>query len=132
MDVINVAAAIIWKDDRILVAERPHGKPRGGFWEFPGGKREPGETMEETLIREVKEELGLECRKILPWQVTRHQYPDMLVELHFMHVLEFSGEPAPYDGQVLRWASKDEALGLPFLPADAKVLEDLPRSKPVE
>ncbi len=130
MEVTKVAAAVIWKDGLILVTQRPPGKPRAGLWEFPGGKMEHGETIEQTLIREVKEELGLDCRELLPWQVIRHQYPDMMVELHFIHVLEFSGTPTPHDGQDLRWVSKAEALKLPFLPADAAILAALPAAKP--
>lgn len=93
-----------------------------GFWEFPGGKREPGETMEEALVRELREELGIACGRLLPWTRLRHAYPDMQVVLHFIHVLDFSGEPEARDGQELRWVSPEEAAGLDFLPADTAVV----------
>lgn len=125
MPVTRVAAGILWKGDRFLAARRPDDKPRGGFWEFPGGKQEPGEDMKETLVREIKEELDLNVGSAELWKVFRHQYPDMLVELHFMHVCEFSGTPFPLDGQELRWLTPEEARALPFLPADKEILEEL-------
>lgn len=123
--VTRVAAAVLWKGDRFLAARRPDGKSRGGFWEFPGGKQEPGEEMQNTLIRELREELDLTVVRAVPWKVFRHQYSDMLVELHFMHVHQFSGTPFPLDGQELRWLTPEEARALPFLPADREILEEL-------
>ena len=95
MKTIQVAAGIIWREGRFLAARRPEGKPRAGFWEFPGGKQEPNESIEETLRRELREELGIVCAAPVPWRTISHAYPEMTVVLHFMHVTEFSGEPAP-------------------------------------
>ena len=120
---IQVAAGIIWRNGRFLAAKRPEGKPCAGFWEFPGGKQEPGESMEETLRRELREELGIDCGAPVPWEVIRHDYSDVRVILHFMHVTEFSGEPSSHDGQELRWVTPTEARELPFLPADIAVVE---------
>lgn len=125
MPVTRVAAGVLWKGDRFLAARRPDDKPRGGFWEFPGGKQEQGEDIQETLIRELREELDLTANRVVPWKVFRHQYPDMMVELHFMHVHEFFGTPFPLDGQELRWLTPEEARALPFLPADKEILEEL-------
>ncbi len=122
MTTIEVAAGIIWRGDRFLAAKRPEGKPRAGFWEFPGGKREHGESMEETLHRELREELGIACASVMPWRTFSHDYPEMTVILHFMHVTEFFGEPAPHDGQELRWITPEEARLLPFLPADEGIV----------
>jgi 8-oxo-dGTP diphosphatase len=122
---VDVAAGIIWQGERFLAARRPEGKPRAGFWEFPGGKRESGESMEDALRRELREELSIECGPVLPWRVLCHEYPDLRVTLHFLHVLEFQGLPRSNDGQELRWVHPDEARDLPFLPADIAVVRDI-------
>lgn len=118
MKTLRVAAGVLWKEQRFLAARRPEGKPRAGYWEFPGGKQEPGETMEQTLRRELREELGITRLTIAPWRTVTHEYPEVTVVLHFMHVTAFSGEPRPRDGQELRWVTPEEARLLPFLPAD--------------
>lgn len=125
MPSIEVAAGVIWRHARFLAALRPEGKPRAGFWEFPGGKREPGESIEQTLIRELREELGIVCGRILPWRSLRHDYPDQSVTLHFLHVLDFEGEPEPRDGQELRWITPEEAPSLNFLPADKALVAEI-------
>lgn len=122
---IEVAAGVIWRHGRFLAAQRPQGKPRAGFWEFPGGKREQGETIEDALKRELYEELGITCGRLLAWQRVSHAYPDVRVNLHFIHVLDFTGEPEPRDGQILRWVAPDEAPSLDFLPADREIVTQL-------
>lgn len=122
---VQVAAGIIWEDGRFLAALRPKGKPRAGYWEFPGGKQEPGESMRETLCRELLEELDIICEAVQPWQTLSHDYPDVRVVLHFMHVTAFTGAPVPRDGQELRWVTPEDARLLPFLPADKAVVEAL-------
>lgn len=96
-----------------------------GCWEFPGGKQEAGESMEETLRRELREELGIERLTLIPWRTLTHAYPKMTVVLSFMHVTAFAGEPVPREGQELRWLTPEEARRLPFLPADEPVLAAL-------
>ncbi len=125
MKSIEVAAGIIWKEGRFLAAKRPKDKPRGGYWEFPGGKREAGESMIQALCRELREELAIDGVAASPWRVVTHDYGDMRVELHFMHVLAFTGEPEARDGQELRWVSPEEAQSLSFLPADEAVIADI-------
>lgn len=127
---VKVAAGIIWQQGRFLAAKRPEGKARAGYWEFPGGKQETGESMEDALRREIKEELEVSCGIVLPWRVCSHEYSDVSVELHFMHVLDFQGTLAANDGQELRWVLPEEALALNFLPADRDVLAIL--SMPAE
>jgi len=121
----HVACGIIWQGETFLAAERPKGEPRGGYWEFPGGKREPGETIRETLVRELREELGIECLEIEDYCSLKHRYRDIAVTLHFMHVVRFAGQPAPILGQTLRWVTVEEARALRFLPADLQILEGL-------
>lgn len=125
MHTVQVAAGVIWQGGRFLAAKRPEGKPRAGFWEFPGGKQEFGESMEETLRRELREELGITCGTILPWRTLSHEYPDLHVTLFFMHVLDFQGTPMPHDGQELRWVTPEEAPALCFLPADREIILDI-------
>ena len=122
MKTIQVAAGIVWRQGRFLAARRPEGKDRAGYWEFPGGKQEPGESMEEALRRELREELGISCVAVAPWRTVTHDYPEMTVVLHFMHVTAFSGEPVPHDGQELLWVTPEEARLRPFLPADEGVV----------
>lgn len=131
MNKVRVAAGIIWRGERFLAAKRPPGKLLPDYWEFPGGKQEPGERIEDTLARELREELGIVCRKIVPWQSLTHEYPERLVRLDFMHVLEFSGEPSAKEGQTLCWVSPEEARLLPFLPADEPVIAALRRPGPI-
>lgn len=121
MRAVDVAAGIIWREGRFLAALRPEGRPRAGFWEFPGGKRETGENIEQALRRELAEELGIACGRLLPWKIHDHAYPDVRVVLHFIHVLDFAGEPFPRDGQELRWVAPREAPALNFLPADREI-----------
>lgn len=122
---IQVAAGIVWRQGRFLAARRPEGGTRAGFWEFPGGKREQGESIEQALIRELEEELGISCSVVAPWKSLFHDYPDTRVHLHFMHVTDFSGDPSPRDGQELRWVSPGEARELNFLPADRAVVAEV-------
>ncbi len=122
---VRVAAGLIWRQGRFLAARRPEGKAFAGFWEFPGGKREEGESMEQALCRELAEELGIACVAVTPWRTLLHTYPELRVELHFMHVTVFSGEPEARDGQLLRWVTPEEARALPFLPADVGILAEI-------
>ncbi|WP_165175140.1 (deoxy)nucleoside triphosphate pyrophosphohydrolase [Desulfovibrio sp. ZJ369] len=129
---IEVAAGIIWRNGRFLAAQRPTDKPLEGYWEFPGGKLEGGESPAEALARELAEELGIGVRKAAFWQSLSHSYAErgFRVRLHFFHVTAFTGEPCPAEGQNLRWISPAEAAHLPFLPADAGVLAQLPPQGP--
>lgn len=122
---VQVAAGIIWREGRFLAAKRPEGKPRAGFWEFPGGKQEEGESIEATLRRELDEELGITCAALVPWKRVEHAYPELRVILHFLHVTAFQGEPAARDGQELRWVTPEEARALSFLPADREVVANV-------
>lgn len=124
LPVVDVAAGILWREGRLLAAQRPHGKPLAGFWELPGGKLEAGESPAQALARELAEELGVTVREARFWRRTEHDYPErgIRVRLHFFHVPEFSGEPTAREGQALAWVTPEEAAALHFLPADADIL----------
>jgi 8-oxo-dGTP diphosphatase len=124
--VTRVAAAVIIRaDGDVLLAQRPQGKPYAGYWEFPGGKLEQGETPRHALARELLEELGLEVVRAAPWLVQRYDYPHADVELHFFRVLAWRGEPASHDGQAFAWQSPGAIGVAPLLPANTRVLAAL-------
>jgi 8-oxo-dGTP diphosphatase len=120
-------AAVIERNDAFLVARRQAGTHLAGYWEFPGGKLNDGETLEQGLQREIKEELNtgiLEMQKIFE---TSHTYPEGLVELHFYRCA-LTGTPQPMLGQELRWVPRSELASLEFPPADAELIAELTRS----
>jgi 8-oxo-dGTP diphosphatase len=121
---IDVVAAVIWRDGRFLAARRPEGKPQARFWEFPGGKVEPGESLERALARELDEELGIAPTEMAFWREARHAYPHLRVRLHFFHVYGFTGRVVPREGHELRWLAPG-AADVPFLEADAGIVAQL-------
>ncbi len=129
---IRVAAGVVWRRGRdgaceALCCQRPQGKPMAGFWEFPGGKLEPGEDAPQALARELKEELGITVRRALPWKSFVHDYPerDLRVHLFFFNVAAFEGEIVPREGQAFAWKPPRDAGLLGFLPADASIVREL-------
>jgi 8-oxo-dGTP diphosphatase len=127
-DAVIVAAAIVERAGRFLLTRRLKGTHLEGTWEFPGGKCQPGETMEACLIRELHEELAVAGRIERLMLVTRHTYPERSVELHFFLTV-LDGDPAPQLGQEMRWASRDELAELSFPEADAEVIRLLTRPR---
>jgi len=123
---LHVAAAIILRPDgQVLLAQRPAGKAYAGYWEFPGGKLEAGETAREALDRELSEELGITVRGAAPWLVQRFRYPHAHVLLHFFRVFEWEGEPVGHDGQAFVWQTPGRFNVAPLLPANTFVLRAL-------
>lgn len=123
---IDVAAAVIQRPDgRFLLAQRPAGKVYAGYWEFPGGKIEPGEPSERALARELHEELGIDVRAAYPWIRREYVYPHGHVRLHFFRVVAWSGEPLPREEQAIAWQTLDATMAAPMLPANAPVLAAL-------
>jgi len=123
---LHVAAAIIQRPNgQVLLAQRPAGKAYAGYWEFPGGKLEPGETPRAALDRELAEELGLAVRSAAPWLVQRFRYPHAHVLLHFFRVFDWSGEPVGHDGQAFVWQTPGNFDVQPLLPANTFVLRSL-------
>jgi len=122
---VRVVAGIIWQDGRYLAVQRPEGKHHAGLWEFPGGKVEPGESLEAAMIRELGEELGISAESLEYWREKDHTYPRGSVRLYFFHIHAFKGVPHPLEGQGLCWVTPAEALGYAFLEADLDIVADL-------
>ena len=124
--IVRVAVAILRRaDGRVLLAQRLAGTPYPGYWEFPGGKLEPGESAPQALARELHEELGIEVERASPWLVRRHSYPHAEVELNFFRVFEWRGEPHGRDGQAIAWQATGAFDVEPLLPANAAILRAL-------
>ena len=122
--IVVVAAAVIERDGCFLVTRRQAGVHLAGYWEFPGGKCDGGETLAACLARELREELALDADVGEEILCTSHHYPDRSVELHFLRCAA-RGEPAPQQGQQLRWAGRGDLAGLAFPAADAELIARL-------
>ena len=123
---IHAAVAVLQRSDGfVLLAERPKGKPWAGWWEFPGGKIESGESPEQALQREIQEELGIKITAINPWIVRTFSYPEKTVKLHFFIVTQWQGEPQPVEGQALSWQAPANLTVTPMLPANLPVIAAL-------
>ena len=124
---IQVAAGLIVRDGRYLVARRKPDAHLGGLWEFPGGKRKRGESLSECLRRELREELGVEITEPRLVQVVRHAYPDKTVEIHFFACAIAEGQVQALGCDAVRWVTPGEMAGLEFPPADQALIERLCR-----
>ena len=118
---ICVVAAVILRDDRYLVTRRQKGVQLEGYWEFPGGKVDPGETDEAALVREIREELdaGVEVGRLV--LATTHHYPERSVSLAFYECV-LTGTPTPLLGQEMRWVAPAGLTSLAFPPADEELI----------
>jgi 8-oxo-dGTP diphosphatase len=122
---IEVSAALIFHSGRLLITQRHARSHLGGLWEFPGGKREAGETFEQCLVREIREELGVEISVGELFEEIAHAYPEKSVRLKFFICKLLSGEPQPLDCAALKWVAKTELAAFEFPAADAQLLEKL-------
>jgi len=122
--VVVVAAALIDADNRVLLAERPKGKPLEGLWEFPGGKIDLNERPEDALIRELKEELGVEVKApcLAPLTFASHTYRDFHLLMPLYVCRKWEGFVQPLDGQALKWVRAKDLRAYPMPPADAPLI----------
>jgi 8-oxo-dGTP diphosphatase len=118
--VLVVAVALIDADGRVLLAERPAGKPMAGLWEFPGGKVRAGETPEAALIRELKEELGIDVTAscLAPFTFASHGYEDFHLLMPLYVCRRWQGVVSPHEGQRLTWVRPERLADYPMPPAD--------------
>ncbi len=113
---------LIRPDGAMLLTSRPEGKPYAGYWEFPGGKLEAGETVEQALRRELIEELGVTIAAAPVWKVTEHDYPHALVRLHWCRVYDWTGDFEMREGQSMSWERLPISV-TPVLPGAYPVLQ---------
>jgi 8-oxo-dGTP diphosphatase len=124
--IVEVAAAVLQKPDgTFLLAQRPPDKIWAGYWEFPGGKIESGETPLHALVRELREELGIEVQAAYPWLTRVYAYPHATVRLNFFRVTAWSGELHPHEGQQFSWQHVHDVTVAPVLPANDAILRAL-------
>jgi 8-oxo-dGTP diphosphatase len=119
-----IAAALFDAQRRVLIAERPVGKHMAGWWEFPGGKVAAGESDAQALVRELREELGVDARPLAEIMTLTHEYPDRVVDLVLWRA-SATGEPHGLDGQQLKWVACDSLGAERLLPADRPFIEAL-------
>jgi 8-oxo-dGTP diphosphatase len=125
--VLVAACALIDSDNRVLLAQRPAGKPMAGLWEFPGGKVELGETPEATLIRELAEELGITVKAdcLAPLTFASHDYETFHLLMPLYVCRRFWGTPMPREGQKLKWVRPRDMRNYPMPPADEPLIAHL-------
>jgi len=125
--VFVAACALVDTDGRVLIAERPAGRPMAGLWEFPGGKVEAGETPEATLIRELKEELGIVVKEacLAPLTFASHGYPDFHLLMPLYVCRRWEGTVTALEGQKLAWVRPNRLRDYPMPPADVPLISHL-------
>lgn len=118
----EVVAALIWNENKFMICQRPAHKARGLLWEFVGGKVESGETKEQALIRECREELGITVAVGGIFMDVIHEYPDLTVHLTLFHATVANGEPKKLEHNDIKWITPGEIPNYNFCPADVKIL----------
>ena len=122
---VEVVAALIWNGDKFMVCQRPAGKARGLLWEFAGGKVEPGETREQALLRECREELAVTLSIGKPFMDVTHEYPDITIHLTLFNAAIAEGVPRKLEHNELRWITPEEIPQYEFCPADRVILKKI-------
>jgi len=120
---LDVTAGVIWDGDKILITKRPPGSHMEGYWEFPGGKKESGESLEQCLKRELREELGLEVKVTDRLGTICHEYDDRVVRLHSFNCYVIGGQAVARESQEMRWVKARDLERYLFPPPDAKVIK---------
>lgn len=122
---LEVVAACLVKGERFLLCRRPMHKARGGQWEFPGGKVEPGETKQQAIVRELREELNIEVRALEEAAQVEHCYPDLSIHLTLLRTELINGTPELLEHSALKWVTFEEAEKLDLCPADHYLVKQL-------
>lgn len=123
--ITEVVAALIWQDDKFMICQRPPYKARGLLWEFVGGKVEHGETREEALIRECREELGVILSVGDVFMDVFHEYPDICVHLTLFNATVFQGTPEKLEHYDIQWITPADIPNYNFCPADEEILKKI-------
>lgn len=126
-ELVDVSAALIFRDAKLLITQRYKGAHLGGLWEFPGGKRETAETFEQCLVRELREELGIKANVGKLFEEITHVYTDKIVHLKFFLCELTEGNPRPLGCAAVKWVGKSELDHCDFPAADARLLDKLKR-----
>jgi 8-oxo-dGTP diphosphatase len=121
----EVVAALIWQGDQFMICQRPAHKARGLLWEFVGGKVEPGETKEQALIRECREELAVTLAVGDVFMDVTHEYPDLTVHLTLFHATSAEGIPQKLEHNDIQWITPAEIPNYSFCPADVEILKKI-------
>ena len=122
---VEVVAGLIWKDGKFMICQRPENKARALLWEFVGGKVEKGESREDALVRECKEELDVTVKPLDVFCTVDHVYPDITIRLALFNAEILSGEPKLLEHADLKWISANEIDNYEFCPADKEILEKI-------
>ena len=125
MKITEVVAALIWQGDRFMICQRPKNKARGLLWEFVGGKVEAGETKEQALVRECREELDVILSVDEKFMDVVHEYPDLTVHLTLFNATIAEGTPQRLEHNDIRWITPQEIPNYDFCPADGEILATL-------
>ena len=126
---VKVAAALIWQDDKFMICQRPRHKARGLKWEFVGGKIEAGETPEQALVRECKEEMDITVEPLDLFCELQHEYNDLAVHLMLYNAKIAEGTPKAIEHEDIRFITVDEAKNYDFCDADLEILEKLHKNR---
>ena len=121
----EVVTALIWDNDKFMICQRPAHKARGLLWEFVGGKVEPGETKEQALIRECREELAITLSVGDVFMDVIHEYPDLTVHLTLFNATISAGEPQKIEHNDIKWITPSEISNHDFCPADKEILQKI-------
>ncbi len=128
METIEVAAGLVFREGKLLIAQRHAQDHLGGLWEFPGGKRLPGESFAECLVRELREELGIEIEVGGVVESLTHEYPERTMRLEFFRCRWLGAEPRALDCAAFKWVCAEELAHYEFPAADSRLIERLQRS----
>ncbi len=123
--VVEVVAALIWDEDKFLICQRPANKARALLWEFVGGKVEEGETKEQALIRECREELAITVEPHEVFMEVTHEYPDITVHLTLFNCTISKGQPQLLEHNDMKWITSAEITNYEFCPADVEILKKI-------